>query len=70
MTVRAYVPNIQETKAGGLQIPGQSGLHIEILSKKKKHSPKTNKNYSGEKYMHAVQNWMGLHSDDTEGLAV
>lgn len=70
MTVCAYGPNVQEAKAGGLQITGQSGLHIEILKKKKKPLSQINKNYSGEKYVQAVQNRMGLHSDDTEGLAV
>jgi hypothetical protein len=36
MVVHSYNPSTQEAEAGGLQVPGQSGLHREAVSKKKK----------------------------------
>jgi hypothetical protein len=35
MVVHAFNPSTQEAEAGGLQDPGQPGLHSEILSQNK-----------------------------------
>jgi hypothetical protein len=36
VVAHTYNPSIQEAKAGGSRVPGQSGLHSETLSQKKK----------------------------------